>query len=913
MKTSVVQQDGSWIELLPDARIQTDQFFNNFKDDLGLDEAYHFELIEESTDKLGFSHYRYQEHFNGYPIEGGIYMLHVKDGLVKKANGKLIRAIPESGQVAVSAANALELAKAHTGADVFYWEMPQMEARIKHIKGDPAATFFPKADLVYVDEQFAQVGDAYRLAWKYILYAAGGHGKETVFVDAVTGKIVCTLEGCHSNSVEGTAKTRYHGIQTIVTDSVSPTEYRLIDATRGEGVETYDMNENVDDYDLAVDFVDEDNYWDNANAQLDNAATDVHWGSEMTYDYFLEDHGRDSYDGNGSKLVSYVHYDVDLSNAFWNGTFATYGDGMQNPLTSIDVVGHEITHGVTQFSAGLIYQGESGALNESFSDIFGTAIESFALGIESDWILGRENFSLRNMSNPKSTGDPDTYSGVNWASTSSGADNGGVHTNSGVQNYWFYLLSEGGTGVNDNGDSYTIDSLGMEIAAAIAYRNLTVYLTPSSGYIDARTGSIQAAEDLYGECSSIALEVAEAWYAVGVGSEVIGPDFQFVEVLSPVNASCDLGSTEQVSMAFRFNPTGCGLTVPAGEELELSYSLNGEAPIVETRVLDTTLTGGELFTHDFMTPADLSEPGLYEIDFSVRYMGDLISSNDVFVDHSLTNPITLEGADKLSFETPSMEDSIFVTLGSNARAVVSRSARNTGSRGFFMNSFGATLENTTVFTTEAENYTDNFDFISKLCSCVDLAGWDDAYLNFDLRQTYSTYYMEELSLDLSFMIAMRATIDGVQVGNQYHPETNGSDEYKSHVIDVSSYAGSMFTVCFEGAHYVNDEETDDGDGDKSMLDNIFFSESIISSVAENTSPKLTITPNPTSGVVQVETDAIGMQTYQVIDMIGQVVQSGTWLSNGISHTLDLSEFAKGTYMLSITTNEGQVVQKIVVQ
>ena len=911
LSTSAMLQNGNWIELLPETHIGPDQFFDHFLNDLGLDDDYHFELIEESTDKLGFTHYRYQEHYNGYPIEGGIYMLHVQDGEVKKANGKLIRAISESGAVKLSSGSALEIAKAHMDADVFYWEMPEMEARIKHIKSDPEATFFPEAKLVYVDERFTEEGDNYRLAWKYILYADGSHGKETVFVDVETGKILCTLAGCHSNSVVGTAETRYHGTQTIITDSVSPTEYRLIDATRGGGVETYDMNRNVDNFELGVDFIDEDNFWDNVNGELDDAATDVHWGSEMTYDYFLQQHGRDSYDGNGTKVVSYVHYDVNLFNAFWNGMFAIYGDGNQNPLTSIDVVGHELAHGVTEFSAGLIYQDESGALNESFSDIFGTAVEFFSIDGEADWLIGKENFQLRSMSDPNSEGDPDTYLGNNYSFST--ADNGGVHTNSGVQNYWFYLLSAGGAGINDNGDSYDIDSLGIEIASAIAYRNLTVYLTPSSNYFDARIGSIQAAADLYGECSSVVLEVAKAWFAVGVGPETIAPDFQFVEALTLTNSGCELGAEEQVSIAFRFNPSGCGFTVAAGEELELSYSVNGGNPIVETKVIDSMLTGGELMTHDFVTTADLSIPGNYSLEYNVSYMGDEIPANNIFTIPNLKKPKPLVADSKLSFENGTVEDSIFVTLGSNALGLVSRGARNTGRFGFLMNSRRAIRDEFTIFTSEDENFTDNFAYISKICSCVDLAGWDEAFLNFDLRQTYSPEYDSIFGANLSYMIAMRTTIDGNQVGNQYHPETSNSDPYKSYRIDVSDYAGSTFTLCFEGTHYQNDAEADAGTGDKTQLDNIFFSQSNISNVDNNLLNKLTINPNPTSGSIRIEMDAVGIQNYQLVDMIGQVVKSGEWLSTGGVHTLDLSQFASGTYVLSITSDEGRVVQKIVLQ
>ena len=617
-----IQQEGNWIEMLPDTRVSADDFFDTFLIDLGLDADYHFELLDKSTDALGFSHYRYREHFKGSPVEGGTYILHVQDGFVSHANGKLIRGIPENGQVTVSAEDALDIAKNYMGSEVFFWEMPGMEALIKRIKKNPDATYFPQAELVYAQSQFTKDGSEYRLAWKFEIYAASPDQKKTVFVDAISADVLFALEGCHGGSVEGEAETRYHGTQTIITDSISATEYRLIDDTRGGGIETYDMNQQVDDYSEAVDFTDEDNYWDNANAEFNDAATDAHWGAEMFYDYLLQEHGRDSYDDNGTVMVSYVHYDENYFNAFWNGSFVTYGDGNDNPLTAIDVVGHEFTHGVTGTSAGLIYQNESGALSESFSDVFGAGVEHFALGDEADWLIGAANFVLRDMSDPNEYGDPDTYQGTSWVSGPQ--DNGGVHSNSGVQNFWFYLLSEGGTGINDNGDDYVVDSLGMEKAAAIAYRNLTTYLTESSNYTDARNGAIQAAEDLYGTCSYEVIQVAKAWHAVGVGPAIIGPDFQFLEVLSPLYSSCDLGAEEQVSMIYRFNPSGCGLSLEPGDEIVLSYRLNSDDPIVETIVLTETLNDGETITHEFGTTADLSIPDQHYIDYSVSYVGDLI-------------------------------------------------------------------------------------------------------------------------------------------------------------------------------------------------------------------------------------------------------------------------------------------------
>eukprot|EP01031_Cornospumella_fuschlensis_P025832 gene25832-31198_t len=195
---------------------------------------------------------------------------------------------------------------------------------------------------------------------------------------------------------------------------------------------------------------------------------------------------------------------------------------LANSWGPLDIIGHEYTHAVTATSAKLIYQNESGALDESFSDIFGESIENYTLG-SNDWLIGtdRTDIALRNMANPSIApyNDPDTYLGTNWISNPN-IDFGGVHTNSGVQNYWFYLLSQGGSGTNDNGNSFNVQAIGITKARAIAFRTLTVNLfnQPNATYAMARTASIQSAEEIYGINSVEASTVKNAWCAVGVGN-----------------------------------------------------------------------------------------------------------------------------------------------------------------------------------------------------------------------------------------------------------------------------------------------------------------------------------------------------------------------------------------------------------
>ncbi len=281
-----------------------------------------------------------------------------------------------------------------------------------------------------------------------------------------------------------------------------------------------------------------------------NPEVDAHWGMIETYDFYKEVFNRNSFDNKGSEILQLLNPPADEffstmpNNAYasaWNyqGTVIEdmfpsymvygYGDGlMMTPVVALDVMAHEFTHMVTDFNGhgGLEYAGESGALNESFSDIMGFSVEQYVLG-DDDYLIGEEvevhSEFMRSMKDPKASNQPDTYKGTNWvntANTSEDNDNGGVHTNSGIQNKWFYLLCEGGSGTNDKGHAYSVKGISIEKARQIAYRNLQNYLTPQANHTDARNGSLQAAADLYGANSQEYISTANAWYAVGVGTSM---------------------------------------------------------------------------------------------------------------------------------------------------------------------------------------------------------------------------------------------------------------------------------------------------------------------------------------------------------------------------------------------------------
>jgi Zn-dependent metalloprotease len=345
----------------------------------------------------------------------------------------------------------------------------------------------------------------------------------------------------------------------------------------------------------------------NSGSYTKGAATaepglDAHWGMEKTYDFYLNKLSRDSYDGNGATIKNFVHYDNAMENAFWDPNLQAlvFGDGAStfSPLTSIDVAGHEFSHAVITNTADLLYQGESGALNESFADIFGTAIEFYGKpSTTGGWTIGEEITLiapgyLRSMSNPNSGlfPQPDTYNGTYWADpTNTSVNNGGVHTNSGVQNYWFYLLANGGSGTNDIGNAFNVAGVGIDNATAIAYRNLSVYLNTNSDYADAVTGSLQAAQDLFGNSSAQVTAVQNAWYAVGLGTgSGGGSGIAFCSGNTVLTASSDVFSDGSGSADYQDNADCSWLIQPTGaSQVTLTFTnFNTELNYDSVKVYD---------------------------------------------------------------------------------------------------------------------------------------------------------------------------------------------------------------------------------------------------------------------------------------------------------------------------------------
>ncbi|MGW0732764.1 M4 family metallopeptidase [Streptomyces sp. NPDC002851] len=340
--------------------------------------------------------------------------------------------------------------------------------------------------------------------------------------DARTGKQLFQWDDIRS----GDGHTMYGGDVELGSKQES-SGFSLTDTGRGNH-KTYDLKHGSSGQGTL--FTGPDDSWgDGTPANNETAAADAHYGAGVTWDYFKNVHGREGIKGDGVGAYSRVHYGNNYVNAFWDDSCfcMTYGDGAGNakPLTSLDVAAHEMTHGVTSNTAGLIYNGESGGLNEATSDIFGSTTEFYAKNAEDvgDYLIGEkidirgDGTPLRYMDKPSRDGKSkdDWYKGIG------GID---VHYSSGPANHFFYLLSEGSGKKEINGvqyDSPTADGqpvtgIGRDKAEQIWFKALTTYMTSRTDYHAARVATLDAAKDLYGDGTAEYKAVDRAWAAVNV-------------------------------------------------------------------------------------------------------------------------------------------------------------------------------------------------------------------------------------------------------------------------------------------------------------------------------------------------------------------------------------------------------------
>lgn len=471
-------------------------------------------------DELRMAHTHVQQVIGGVRVWEGEAIVHLKpDGELSLITDALKDGIAIETKPNLTAGDALFAAKRMYGGSRFITEEPTVE--------------------LYVYRGESRDHLAYRVEMPR-LDGTEETAIPVIFVDAHTGEKVFE----YNNLQTGSGNSLYSGTVTIDTSSSGSTFY-MEDLTRRMG--TFNMN-NTGSTTTGTGgtqsrYTGTDDVW---SATSERAGVDAHYGARWTYDYFKNVHGRNGINGSngpgtttaaansGISLVSSrVHFGSNYNNAFWYQNRMSYGDGNGStfsPLVTLDIAGHEMTHGVTQYSSNLTYANESGALNESMSDVFGAMVESYARGgaITADtWKIGEQCYTpsngtgdaLRYMDNPHLAGnggytaddDPDHYA-ERYTGT---ADSGGVHINSGIGNKAFYLAVVGGT---HHRSGVTVTGTGATNAARIWYRALTVYMTSGTNFSGARTATLNAATDLFGSGSAPYNTTASAWCAVGVGT-----------------------------------------------------------------------------------------------------------------------------------------------------------------------------------------------------------------------------------------------------------------------------------------------------------------------------------------------------------------------------------------------------------
>lgn len=517
--------------------------------DLGLDQNHGFRLRGTQKDELGQSHIRFQQTYKGLNVFGGTAIAHLAQG---KHSRPLTYALKQDIDLTVTPSlqysEALAIAYADLnpkGPFAFAPTVDLVVLPIERTRVKASRSAVPK-DRLNAEDLLREV-QAYHLAFHIHTELENG-AEETAhtdyMIDAHSGAILKKWDTLQTTNVVGTGNSEY-SITVNLNTNWNGSAYELYDTVRGMTFKTYDLNHSTPgstDPFTGTLYSNSTTIWGDggnyaggstSSANGQTAAVDAHYGAAKTYDYYLNVYGRNGIDGLGTPTYNRVHYGTGFDNAFWSGSrfCMTYGDGGTRfrVLTALDVAGHEMSHGVCDATAGLIYSDESGGLNESNSDIQGNMVELFARsgGVlpsttsssNTCWTVGEQVMlaapALRYMYKPsKDGGSPDAwYTGIGRLD---------VHKSSGPNNRMFFFLSQGASSVasSEFSSAYTPSSfpgIGPAKAARIWFRALTSYMTPSDFYTDARFSCLNAASALFGASSAEYEAVQNAYAAVNVG------------------------------------------------------------------------------------------------------------------------------------------------------------------------------------------------------------------------------------------------------------------------------------------------------------------------------------------------------------------------------------------------------------
>jgi len=478
-------------------------------------------LDDEDSPAPNLFHTLYQQYYNGIKVEGAEYTLHHDGEEIWISSGFIAENLQLNVSPQISDSTALEIALQHVGAETWLW--------------DSVETEYPTGELVIIPFEDENSNHIFKLAWKFTIVALSESYNSTVYIDANSGTVMKEL----SNIYDGSFNHLYYGakydLDTRIHSTWFYTRYHLFANHDDRNIYTTDNVNYYYTYFLTqkwgwenMPYSAGDDVWDNDN----HYATAAHYCAQKSWNYFKQTPlNRNGMTGWGKHVRIVANYPIDNAQYFYDKNnkedYILVGTINNNYLATYDIIGHEFTHGVTNRSNPLPYEKISGALNESFSDIFGYMIERYAYGYHRNWTIGEDaNTIVRNMQYPNSFGDSRFYLQSSYWVNPNGCvptkynDFCGVHKNSGVQNKWFQLLSTGGTN-NVNGNNRSVNGIGADKAARIAYHTLINYKNYDNDNINfntVRASSLASAALLYGMCSYEYNNTCAAWHAVNVGS-----------------------------------------------------------------------------------------------------------------------------------------------------------------------------------------------------------------------------------------------------------------------------------------------------------------------------------------------------------------------------------------------------------
>ena len=932
-----------------DMPLQKAQALYQFKSKNKLDKSNSYVPTYSNTDESGKTHEHFQQFYKGLKVEFGVIITHSTNNEVFMINGEVYNASTLNISPSLNNTQALEVILNSKKDATFLWDSKEDAAAMNYQK--------PAGELLILPN--VTTGEI-NLAYKFDIYTTEPLARDEIYVDAHSGAIIYSnpiIKHAHDvapstkkeialpnafSSVTGTANnTKYSGSRQIKTMfDIGLNKYILKDDTRGGGIQTFNSARTTN-Y-PTTNFSDIDNNWTTAeynNTNKDIGALDAHWGAEMTYDFWMNNFNRNSYDGNGSMLKSYVHYrsvaTQSLVNAFWNGSVMSYGDGNTSVsiLTSIDVCGHEIGHGVCSSTANLAYQNQSGALNEGLSDIWGACIEHygrtgslsgpFATGV---WTIAEDLGSspFRSMSNPTSKGNPDTYLGTNWTTTgdegtctpSTGNDQCGVHNNSGVLNHWFYILTVGKSGTNNapTPRTYSVTGIGMAKSSQITYYAERDYLTPNATYLDMRNATLAVANNLYCGSSSEVIAVTNAWYAVNVGAQYVGyaTDISLKKVVQPISVAC--GAVNNPTVTFENTGTNAitAVTVSYAIDGGSATNLNWTGNLTSCQNIDFPITMGTL------------SRGTHTIVFTTTTTSDGNSSNNtktaivVVNDAGTVNAInTFEAAtdNLISYDKGGITNSLW--------------QRGLASGTLLTN---AVAGNSNVYGTNLSGLYPNSMTSYLVSQCYDLTQYQNPIFKFDMAYDFEPDY-DFMNVEYTtnggttWSILGDATSTTTWYNSSNVPNATNCDNCVgaqwTNTNDVkTTYQWSMPEFGYGGTNpqsniifrfnFVSDPGVVN---EGVIIDNFVITGSLVLANQQNSFDLFEVTPNPTEGIITLRLTTSEDVKVDLFDMRGRKCFTNDFKNSSttFNQEINLGQLEKGIYLLTITSEGKTATKKVIIK